>query len=157
MKFSLKIIALVSASLILQACVSSPPSPALVAASLQSAGTPSSVSGGLLDQCFSEAITSPVANQQNVGIYDPTVTLGFTKQMVRYGGASAAYAPRIRAYVAKPYVNGLFRTGYVEVACLFELHNGRLRYLSFLRLYSGRVRRDDMFGTMSNIDERLRG
>ena len=157
MKLSLKIAALCAAALFSQACVSSPPSPDLVAASLPSGATPATVSGTLLNQCVSEAFTSPVLDQKNVGIYDPMVTLGFTTQLARYGSAGAAYAPRIRAYVAKPYLNGLFRTGYAEVTCFYELLNGRLRYLSFLHTYGGRVRRDDMFGAMSRINARLPG
>jgi hypothetical protein len=157
MKLSLNIAALCGAALLLQACVSSPPSPALVEASLPSAATPPSVSGALLEQCFSEGFTVPGASQRTVATYDPAVTLGFARQLARYGGAGAAYAPRIRAYVAKPYFKGLLREGYAEVACFYELHNGQLRYLSVLRLYNGRVRSDDMYGAMWSMRSRLGG
>jgi hypothetical protein len=158
MKPSLNIATLCSAAFVLQACVSNPPSPALIAASLPNASTPQSVSGEQLGQCLKEAFGSALQGHPTIGAYDPSVTLAFTKEMARGGERWAAYAPRVRAYVATAYVSNTFRSGYAKVACYYELSNQQLRYLSFLRPdSSGRVDRQDMFSAIRNGYAKMTG
>jgi hypothetical protein len=158
MKPSLTLLVLASCIATLAGCVSQPPRPELINAAMPNPATPTSISGELLSQCLSEAYGTRVLNQQNVGVYSPIVTLGFTKEMARSGGPIVAYAPRIRAYLAKPYVKALFRSLYADTACFYELKDGQLRYLSFLRLNpGGSVRRDDLFGAINKAYVKMSG
>jgi hypothetical protein len=150
MKFSLHLAALVFMATILQACVSRPPSQAIIAASIPSAATPPVVSGALVDECLDDAYSNDFAKDQNlVAAYDPAVTLGFASKMEAGHRLVAPYAARVRVYVAKPFYKGLWGQGYNNLFCIYDLTNGNLRYLSFLvPEQDGRVNRNSISGAV---------
>jgi hypothetical protein len=143
---------------LLAGCVSQPPRPELIAAAFRDPTTPASVSGELINQCLVEAFRDNLRGQGYTGAYNPVATLNITREMARGGGPIASYAPRIRAYIARPYIEALFRTGYVDVICLYELRGTELRYLSLIVTRpGGAVFRDHLSGAINKAYIKMSG
>jgi hypothetical protein len=117
--------------LFLSGCLLSQPSmPALVAAAAPNPNTPPSIQGKLLDECLFDARGDAFLGQGTVAAYDPRMTLSFMQFMSIGHRNREEVAPRIRIYIAKVAFLKTTRPIYFSVACVMDLKNNSMGYLS---------------------------
>jgi len=127
-------------------CVSSQPSPELLATAMPNPETPPMVTGELYEACKTAARTSKSATVSPQATFDSNYTYAMAKRIKQLQDpAAAGYALRVRAYVA--HGSGTNLLGFKKsgkLGCFYELNNGQLRFLSAVTAdQEDRTRRED--------------